>query len=238
MKKSYLKIIAVLVIVLLASVSMFAQEDPVDVSRSRSAPAEEASGGGGGSRGGGMMFAVKVGIGISNIFESYPDSDVKTGYGFKFSWQIGARLGYFFGPIGILVDVEYIRKGSSTDDYYYGGYDKITFNLDYIDVNLMFAVKFGNIFAGLGIYAGFKINSNLEINDVDQGSAEYFKDVDFGLVLTVGMKFGMFFVGLDIKYGFTDIVEQSYKDIYYHPDDRDVKTKNWGLYLNFGLVLM
>ncbi len=239
MKKHYLRIIAVLVILLLASVSLFAQEDPdpVDVSRTPSTPAEQSGGGGGGTSGigGGMMVGFKVGIGMSNISLSHPDYETSTSFEFKFGWQVGLKFGYFFGPLGIVADLEYIRKGAESTNYSFGSVSKQELYLDYIDVNLMLGLKFGPLMAGIGFYLGFKINGKLIDDGIEVSAAEYYSKVDYGIVLNVGAKFGMIFVGLDFKYGLADIMSDSYLNSL--SEDPDWKYSNWGIYLNFGMLL-
>lgn len=222
------KLIAILAISLLAVTAVFAQQsDPAEPNAGRAVDVSQSGGdsGGSSSSGGGFLFGFKVGVGMSKFRAvdtlGYYEDQYTDPLG---GWIIGAKIGYFFGMFGIMADVEYIRKGFSNS---FGIYEE-KLKLDYIDVNLMFAIRAGGFYAGIGIYFGLKIKSDYSLNGVSYGEVNGLKDTDFGGVLTLGFMFGgamKFYVGLDIKIGLTAV----YKSYYYD-------YKNVGLFLNFGML--
>jgi hypothetical protein len=217
------KILLILAIIVFSSAAVFAQNqpqinDPVDVTNAPSAqqPSEGSSGGGG------MIFGAQIGFGAAFIKET---SDNSTPYGYDpiASYSIGGRFGYFFGFVGVMVDLEYVKKGAQS------GNTKL--KLHYIDVDLMFAVKFGGFYAGVGLYTGFGLSKTLS-NSYSTSEADNIRDIDFGWVLEGGFMFGgsmKFMLGLEIKASLMNILEDAGAANY--------NWKNISVMLKFGILI-
>ena len=226
------KLIAVLVISLLAVTAVFAQQsDPAEPNAGRAVDVSSNSGESSSSSSSNFILGFKAGIGISRLYikdtwDVYENENLAGIVG----WQIGGRMGYFFNNmLGIIVDVEYIKKGFK-DDYYSGSWNRQEMHLHYLDLNIMFAVKFSGFYAGLGMYVGFKMGAKYYFNDIETDVSDAIKNTDLGLVLTLGYMFGgpmKIFVGLDVKYGLTHVFEYTGGRYEY---------RNLGVYLNFGLL--
>ncbi len=226
------KLIAILAISLLAVTAVFAQQsDPAEPNAGRAVDVSQSGGDSGGSSSSGSNFLIgfKAGIGISRLYvkdtqEVYDNENLAGIVG----WQIGARMGYFFNNMfGIIVDLEYIKKGFDDSYWLY----KQELHLHYLDVNLMFAVKAGGFYGGIGIYAGFKMSAKYYQDDVATDVSSGIKSNDFGLVLTLGFMFGgpmKIFVGLDVKLGLTDVFEGNGTSRFEY--------RNLGVYLNAGIL--
>ena len=123
----------------------------------------------------------------------------------------------------------YIQKGATKIFVHSGGFfvtsrDRITCNLDYIEVPIEFNFKLGNLYSiGIGSYVAFSVNKSAVLSSTDpseNGYNELEKDfnnitidedissVDFGLNFSSTRKIGdNFLIGIKSSIGLSDISE-------------------------------
>ncbi len=164
--------ILILAFVSMASVSSWAQDDE----------------GGALSKGGDIPIGTfKLGI-VAGLNAAQVDGDALAGYN-KLALLGGLRVVYrtsdkWMPSVGIF----YSQKGSRSETIPSGSFFETHYQLDYIDIPVMWNYIDGGIRISGGLSYGRLIDTNILIDDIDETDdrAPYYKNNDFGVVLGFG----------------------------------------------------
>lgn len=170
-----------------------------------------------------MLIGIKVGIGISTMYPMFGGQDGGTNKHIAAAFAVGLRFGYFFANnLGLIVDVEWHKRGAKFSDE--------IVHLNYVDFNLMFALKRKEFVFGAGLYFGLLGTAVYVKNSGKIDVKNNFNVTDFGITFTTGViiiQYIKFFCGIEFKLGLID-------NISYALITPDEKLANLSLMFIFG----
>ncbi|MEQ9467818.1 MAG: porin family protein [Ekhidna sp.] len=158
----------------------------------------------------GLLMAQRSGIkGGANFSNLYVD-DVSDE-----NLKLGLNLGIWHqteGPVAIQTEVAYSSKGAELVYNNVFGSGKYRFNLNYLEVPIMFVGKIGAFQLHAGPYAGFLVGSNIkdvdsdgDINNIESLDTDDFHRFDYGLVGGAALDFETGMVGARYNYGLREV---------------------------------
>jgi hypothetical protein len=175
-----------------------------------------------------VAFGIRGGLNLAKFHgddASFDEVEPKNRTGFCGGAFVAIPLGQRF-----LIQPEalYAQKGARYEE----AGEKLTLKFDYLEVPLLFKVRFGSGNAKPGIFAGpavaFKIKSRLE-SDGEGEDAEDVKSTDFGIVAGLGLDLaaggGSFVIDARYTWGLTTLDDSS--------DASDVKNGVWSFSVGY-----
>jgi len=154
-----------------------------------------------------LSIIPKAGISLSNINAS--SNGITESYKNIVGFTGGVAFGMSFNEhISLQPEILYVHKGARLK--YSDIYESIDikFNVNYLEVPILFKYSYGPIYFNVGPYAGVKISQNLKVKEISpnttitEGSSNL-KSLDYGLLFGGGCAFevGTGKIIIDARYG-------------------------------------
>lgn len=160
------------------------------------------------------MTGIKGGVNFTNLYvDDVDDENMKIGF------NVGVyNRTQFTDNIGIQPELLFTQKGSELhyDGGIFTGSGKYKFNLNYLELPVLFVANFGNFNIHLGPYAALLISAKIkdedddgDIQDIEELDRDDFNTFDAGLAGGIGFDFPGGIFGVRYNYGFNEIGKSS-----------------------------
>lgn len=159
------------------------------------------------------MTGLKGGANFSNLYvDDVDDENMKIG----FNAGVFHRTQFTYN-FGIQPELLFSQKGSELhyDGSLFTGSGSYKFNLNYLELPVLFVASFGSFNIHAGPYAAFLIGAKIkdvdddgDINDIEELDRDDFNTFDVGLSGGIGFDFPGGIFGLRYNYGFNEIGDE------------------------------
>lgn len=182
------------------------------------------------------ISGIKGGVNFTNLYVDDVDDE---------NMKIGFNVGVFHRAqvsehFGIQPELLFTQKGSEL--HYDGGIvtgsGSYKFNMNYLELPVLFVGSFGNFNLHVGPYAGLLVGAKIKdvddkgnVDDVEELDRDDFNTFDYGLAGGLGFDFPGGIFGLRYNYGFAEIGDEGIAGTV----TRNSKNSALQIYIGFGM---